>query len=653
VQAVIIIACQYYSATNLAVAQEAQVENPCLICPDGATAGDDYVPYASKDPITCKELIDNATLFETGSLWCARFGEAGVYCCTTTPENPCTLCPNGITVADDYEPYNDGDTCSDKLDYYADFDAMSDICTIFWGAEIESLCCPTVANNPCIICPDGATAGEEIVPYVNDTRTCKDIIEAALTFDAESEMCLGYAKNDEYKCCPSSTTAFDDYCNICPDGITAGDDFVPWSSGFTCKQLVQNANIVYENGSVGCNYFTGYELSCCPGAGIADSESTPITPPSTTTTQEAQVEDPCLICPDGATSGDDHVPYPSRDPITCKELIDNATLFETGSLWCARFGRAGMYCCPTTPQNPCTLCPNGITVADDYQPYNDGDTCSYWLDYYANFDAESDTCTAGWGADIESRCCPTEANNPCIICPDGATAGEDFVPYTNDTRTCKDHINADLTFDAESEMCLVLAKEDKYECCPSSTTEFDDYCNICPGGITAGDDFVPWFSGFTCKDLVQNAKIYENGSVGCNHYKGYELSCCPAITPPFTPISISPPSFAPTPSSTPINPLNILEITASVVGIISALVGAAFAFARWKQKLNLSSAIPTTVATSTNTMSSTSILTASTTVPQPTNVCNTPMPSQPTPTQGPRSSSLDTSRSFKDLIGEI
>jgi hypothetical protein len=118
VQAVIIIACQYYSATNLVVAQEAQVENPCLICPDGATAGDDYAPYEfSENPITCKEFIGNAKLFETGSLWCAQYEVAGLYFCTTPPDDPCTLCPNGITVADDYELYNVfGDTCLDTLD---------------------------------------------------------------------------------------------------------------------------------------------------------------------------------------------------------------------------------------------------------------------------------------------------------------------------------------------------------------------------------------------------------------------------------------------------------------------------------------------------------------------------------------------------------
>jgi len=93
VQAVIIIACQYYySATNLVVAQEAQVENPCLICPSGATTegddygvGDDYAPYLT-DPITCKEIIDNAKLFETGSFWCARYEFAGLDCCPTNKQ---------------------------------------------------------------------------------------------------------------------------------------------------------------------------------------------------------------------------------------------------------------------------------------------------------------------------------------------------------------------------------------------------------------------------------------------------------------------------------------------------------------------------------------------------------------------------------------
>jgi hypothetical protein len=122
----------------------------------------------------------------------------------------------------------------------------------------------------------------------------------------------------------------------------------------------------------------------------------------------------------GADDRDDFAPYAwAGDPITCEELIDNAKLFETGSLWCSRYEGAGLKCCPTRPDDSCTLCPNGITVADDYDPYNDGFTCSYWMNYCAtNFDAKSASCTVGWGEYIESRCCPTVANNPCTICPD-------------------------------------------------------------------------------------------------------------------------------------------------------------------------------------------------------------------------------------------
>ena len=241
-----------------------------------------------------------------------------------------------------------------------------------------------------------------------------------------------------------------------------------------------------------------------------------------------------------------------------------------------------------------------------------------------NFDAKSASCTVGWGAYIESHCCPTEANNPCIICPDGATAGEEIVPYAIESRTCKDIIEANLSFDAESEMCLVIAKEYEYHCCPSSTTEFDDYCNICPGGITAGDDFVPWSSdkvrrweGYTCKQLVEDAKIvYENGSVGCNHYKGYEMSCCPGAGT----------DLENTLPETPTKQLYIVGFTAAIVGAVAALVAAAFAFARWKNK-NITSAIPA-VSTLPNIVTSSVPIVTATVVTQSTNVNNTPMLSQ-------------------------
>ena len=134
-------------------------------------------------------------------------------------------------------------------------------------------------------------------------------------------------------------------------------------------------------------------------------------------------------------------------------------------------------------------------------------------------------------------------------------------------------------------MCLVYSKFDERTCCPSRIIEFVDYCNICPDGITASEFFIPRSEGETCKQLVQNAKIYENGSVGCNYYRGsFEMSCCPAglENPPPSSTSIpdiSPPistssetSYAPTPSLTPTNSLYIVEVTAAIVGAVQVIV---------------------------------------------------------------------------------
>jgi hypothetical protein len=338
--------------------------------------------------------------------------------------------------------------------------------------------------------------------------------------------------------------------------------------------------------------------------------------------KEAQVENPCLICPDGVLDPL-YAPYVYKDPITCKELMDNAKLFENGSSWCARYEDAALYCCPTTPEVPCTPCPNGITVTDDYDLWNSGSlrTCEFWLDTCKDFDADSAWCTVGWGAYFKSHCCPTVvANNPCTICPDGAITM--YHSQYDCAETCTNLIEAALTFDAESEMCLVLAKDDEAGCCSSKTAEFNE-CNICPDGSTVSVDFQPWSDTLTCQELIEKAKLHEMGSKGCNFHKGYELSCCPGAgtvvenpdtqthtdidttsTPSISIASISPTiththtdttispsisstssetSFAPTSSATPPTKLYIVEVIAAIVGSVTGLVGAAFAFVLWKQ----------------------------------------------------------------------
>jgi hypothetical protein len=92
--------------------------------------------------------------------------------------------------------------------------------------------------------------------------------------------------------------------------------------------------------------------------------------------------------------------------------------------------------------------------------------------------------------------------------------------------------------------------------------------------------------------LVQNAKVFENGTVGCNHYKGYELSCCPGAGTGL--------------ENTHTKQLYIVGFTAAIVGAVAALVAAALAFARWKKYKSITSAIPS-VSTLPNIVTSVKI----------------------------------------------
>ena len=147
----------------LAVDVYAQQVNPCIICPNGVTAGyDDAAPYATfGNNMTCAQAIDAAKLYETGSRDCASSEAYEIACCFTVPENPamnpCIICPDGITEGyDAYAPWaviGDPTTCAELIDAAKLHEAEGD----------ESSCCLTEIENPCIICPNGATVGDDYV----------------------------------------------------------------------------------------------------------------------------------------------------------------------------------------------------------------------------------------------------------------------------------------------------------------------------------------------------------------------------------------------------------------------------------------------------------------------------------------------------------
>ncbi len=63
--------------------------NPCNICPDGATAADDFIQFAESGQLTtCKSNIDFFKLIEAESYVCSKFG----------PYDKVGCCPNDVSV---------------------------------------------------------------------------------------------------------------------------------------------------------------------------------------------------------------------------------------------------------------------------------------------------------------------------------------------------------------------------------------------------------------------------------------------------------------------------------------------------------------------------------------------------------------------------
>jgi secreted trypsin-like serine protease len=119
-----------------------------------------------------------------------------------TSSDPCVVCPNGVTVSDDFviDPEY-GLTCQDFVDYglYYETDG-SDTCD---GLKSwEALCCPTV-DDPCTFCANGVSSGyEDFIPYpeYGNTYPCKDMVYFAAAYESDSEMC-GYFELLEQSCC--------------------------------------------------------------------------------------------------------------------------------------------------------------------------------------------------------------------------------------------------------------------------------------------------------------------------------------------------------------------------------------------------------------------------------------------------------------------
>ncbi len=304
-----------------------------------------------------------------------------------------------------------------------------------------------------MVCRDGATAGDDFAPYAADglNATCADFIEEIKVNEAGSKLCVdGSFEDIRSMCCPE--TLPENPCIACPDGTTAGDDFVPWvkwGDNKTCKEAVDSF-AVYGAESEMCAFKNSIKVNCCP-----------------TTTKN-----PCIMCPDGATAGDDFAPYAEYedDPATCKDYIDDSTLYEEGTKMCEMSQKLVGHCCPTTLENPCIMCPDGATAGDDFMPYAEGGNlipCKAIIEEYNFVDAGNFLCDK-WKTWDEAGCCPTAPKNPCNICPDGLTVADDFFP-PGESQTCKQNIDTLKLIETDSEICSKDGQYYKVLCCPNVT----------------------------------------------------------------------------------------------------------------------------------------------------------------------------------------
>ena len=543
-------------------------ENPCITCPDGitATGGDDFAPYAdSGDLRTCAELVDLAMLFESGSYMCGYSEIDELSCCPTVPEDPCIICPNGATAGNDFIPYaEEGGTtsCSDLIEGVSLFETGSSFCGV-QGDMYESYCCSTasitVAPTPTVVVTPAPTPMPE-----DDTTVATTTTSSTMAPEVK------------------------DPCIICPNGITAGDDFVPNASSgnsMTCLELI-NSSMDYESGSQMCSFSSLYKTSCCPTTTAPASEDnvlnalptktpteiptiapteiptfdamTPAPTPApaddttvaTTTTMstldtDTGVDDTCIICPDG-TDAAVYAPYADDgDSRTCADLIDEAKLHETGSDECGYSELHELHCCYTAPEKPCIICPDGATAGDDYVPEYEGNseaflTCKELIDGAKRFESESDACGL-YDIDV-AYCCPyevspapistpmddttvattttsststPEVDNPCIICPNGATAGyDDFQPFAGagETKTCKELLDGmiNVAGQAGSDLCVSMSEIEAL-CCldvDPSPSPVEPSPESPDSGIMTESPTVPSSGGASVSGLVGFASIY-------------------------------------------------------------------------------------------------------------------------------------------------
>jgi len=226
-------------------------------------------------------------------------------------------------------------------------------------------------------------------------------------------------------------------CKLCPNGITKGEDYVPFEDDTqTCQELVDQTATLFNESDESCESSRYVEFLCCPDDAPQAGDSYWEDDNFSGSSGSSST---CTICPNGITKGDDYTPFIADGDATttCKALVDEVNLFGTD--FCDGTSIYEMLCCPSEDRKPCTLCPNGITAGDDYVPFEDDEdtaTCKELVDVTAMVLSEGDESCEG-SKIMQAYCCPGAEKNPCLICPNGLSVDKEDIILDGDSLTCK------------------------------------------------------------------------------------------------------------------------------------------------------------------------------------------------------------------------
>jgi hypothetical protein len=362
---------------------------------------------------------------------------------------------NAATIVDPTLEVGGGETCATLSDAASSLEADEFLCTdVALAAQID--CCPTfnmttvdegsiinptfnetseddgsttntTSSTACSLCANGLTVSENtVIPYAEaNGSTCAETLAYAQNIVASSDICTTM-KNAEAVCCPEPSS---DPCQVCVDGITV-DGSTPIFDGAvkTCGDVTMDALIVESSSDV-CTQMKLAETVCCsesvvnateaPSSAIANETASlaPSITPSLNSTSvstnetEATNMTTCEVCLDGITAGNENIVI--GEGKTCGDLIADALLTDANDVGCSMMQDAQLTCCPTPAEVPCDVCPDGGITVDEGTAITVAKTCGDLMVDALNTELESDICS-GMKAVAEPICCPTNTTAPTM-----------------------------------------------------------------------------------------------------------------------------------------------------------------------------------------------------------------------------------------------